>query len=72
MSVNDYDEDLYLALQDIDLEEGSPASGIAMQVVHQGYESLSPKQKYVYDTQVVPLLRQQAEEDEINAKWDQS
>jgi hypothetical protein len=70
MSVNDYDEELYLAIQNIELDEKSAAYGIAMMVVHQSYEVLTPKQKHVYDTQVVPLLLKQAERDDVNARWD--
>jgi hypothetical protein len=66
MSVNDHDEELYLALQEIDLDEKSPAYGISMQVLHQSYASLNAKQKYVYDTKMAPLLRRQAERDEVN------
>jgi hypothetical protein len=68
MSVNDYDEDLLLAISDaVDeghLEEKTPAHGIALQVVHQGYKSLSPKQRYVYDTEVVPALAAVAKDNE--------
>jgi hypothetical protein len=66
MSINDYDEDLYSRVQELELDEKSPAYGIAMRVVHQGYGSLSPKQKYVYDSEVVPLLRDQAKEEKFN------
>lgn len=34
------------------LEEGTPAYGIAQQVIHQGYDSLTDKQKYVFDTEI--------------------
>ena len=70
MSVNDYNDDLYLAIQEIALDEKSAEYGIAMKVVHEGYESLSAKQRYVYDTQVVPLLREQARLDEFNRLYD--
>jgi hypothetical protein len=43
MGVDDYDEDLYLTLQDVDLDEKSTAYGIALKVVHQSYESLSTR-----------------------------
>ncbi len=70
MSVNDYDEELYLAIEDLvgcgDLEEGTPAFGIARRVVHQGYDSLSPKQKHVYDALVVPALVRLHERNETN------
>ena len=61
MSVNDYDPELYAAIQDLELDGTSAAYGIAMQVVRRGYDSLGPKQKYVYDSQVALLLKRQAE-----------
>lgn len=61
MSVNDYDIDLYEAIRTLvmenELDEKSDAYGIAMQVVHRGHDSLSPKQRYVYETQVEALLK---------------
>ena len=66
MSVNDYDEDLYARVQDLQLDEKSAAYGIAMQVVYQGYGSLSPKQRYVYESEVVPLLQEQEKEEKLN------
>ena len=44
------------------LEEDTPAYGVAQKVIYEGYESLSPKQRYVYDTYVVPALEKRAEE----------
>lgn len=38
------------------LEEKTPAYGIAQQVIHQGYESLSDKQRWVYNSVVVKAL----------------
>ncbi len=70
MSVNDYDQDLYDCIQELGLDEKSAPYGIAMQVVHQGYSSLSPKQRFVYETEVIPLLKEQAEENEQNARFD--
>ena len=61
MSVNDYDIELYEAIRVVvmenELDEKSDAYGIAMQVVHQGHASLSPKQRYIYETQVEKLLK---------------
>jgi hypothetical protein len=68
MSVNDYDEVLYARIQDLDLDEKSAAYGIAMKVVYEGYDSLSAKQRYVYDAEVIPLLREQADEEEHNRR----
>jgi|HubBroStandDraft_4_1064222.scaffolds.fasta_scaffold288435_2 hypothetical protein len=66
MSVNDYDVDLYEAVRDLVdeglLEEGTPAYGIAQQVVHLGYDSLSPKQRTLYDAVVIPALKERGEE----------
>ena len=64
MSVNDYDEEFYEMIRALvdrgDLEEKSPAYGIAMQVVDRGESSLSAKQRYVYEKEVVALLRKRA------------
>ena len=54
MGFNDHiDFDLHEAIQDLldegMLEEGTPAYGIAQQVIHTGYDSLSPKQRTLYD-----------------------
>lgn len=61
MSVNDYDEVLYEAIRtlviDNELDDKSDAYGIAMKVVHEGHASLSPKQRYVYESQVESLLK---------------
>lgn len=51
-----------------DLEEGTPAHGIALKVVNEGYDSLSPKQRYVYDKYVWPLVRGVAEQWALNAR----
>ena len=47
------------------IEKGTAAYGIAQQVIHSGYELLSPKQRYVYDTIVVPALEKRAEKLEV-------
>ena len=64
MSANDYDEGLYEAVRDLvvagRLRDPSPAYGIALQVVHQGFGSLSEFQRYIYETQVEALLIKQA------------
>ena len=65
MSVNDYDEQLYDAIEDLlaegELEKGTPAYGIAQQVIHNGYESLTPKQRTLYDAVVIPALERRGE-----------
>lgn len=72
MSLNDYDQDLYELIAELvaegELEEGTPVYGIAQQVVHMGYDSLSSKQKYVYDTHVVPLFAGVVEQQAINVR----
>jgi hypothetical protein len=66
MSVNDYNVDLYEAVEDLiderELEKGTPAYGIAQQVIHMGYDSLSPKQRTLYDAVVIPALRRRGRE----------
>jgi hypothetical protein len=67
MSVLDnVDCDLLSALEDLvedgKLEEGSREHGIALQVAYQGYGSLSLKQQYVFNTNVVPLVEEYDEE----------
>jgi hypothetical protein len=65
MSVNDYDEELYAAVEDLvaegELEKDSSAFGIAQKAIHEGYERLSPKQRTLYDAMVVPALRRRGE-----------
>lgn len=46
------------ALLDEDyLMEGTPEHGIAQQVLHQGEESMSTKQRFIYDTKIVAAMR---------------
>jgi hypothetical protein len=72
MSVNDYDAELYDAIEDLvaegELEQGTAALGIARQVIHTGYDSLSPAQRAVYDSVVIPALaRREVENQRIRA-----
>ena len=64
--LDDIDWDLLALIDDLvgtgDLEEGTKEYGIAQQVVDQGYESLSSKQRYIYDKHVAPLLQERGEE----------
>jgi hypothetical protein len=67
MGHNDHiDFDLHEAIQDLvdegHLEEGTPAYGIAQQLITQGWESLSERQRAVYAKHVVPLLKKRGEE----------
>jgi hypothetical protein len=67
MSVLDnLDWELLSAIEDLiddgELEQGSKAHGIAIQVAHRGYGSLSLNQQYVFNTKVVPLVEEYDEE----------
>jgi hypothetical protein len=67
MGHNDHiDFDLYEAIQDLldegSIEEASPAYGVAQQVIHNGEDSLSPKQQALYRNAVVPALTKRGEE----------
>jgi len=67
MGFNDHiDCELYENIQHIldegVLEEKTAAYGIAQQVIHRGYNSLTPKQRTLYDKVVVPALQIYGEE----------
>ncbi|MBC3496186.1 hypothetical protein HU764_004875 [Pseudomonas sp. SWRI100] len=47
------------------LAEGTPGYGIAQKVINEGYDSLSPKQKYVFDTHVGKPLAKRTKELEV-------
>ena len=49
-------------VDDGELEQGSKVHGIALQVAHQGYGSLTIKQQYVFNANVVPLVEEYDEE----------
>ena len=61
MDLNDFDtrlqENIRTLLLKNELREGTPAFGIAIQVVRQGVRSLSWKQRFIYLEEMVPLLR---------------
>lgn len=65
----DYNYESHELLQDaVDegmIDEKSAACGVAKQCIDQGYDSLSPAQRAVYDLQVVPHLKKIAERQEI-------
>lgn len=70
MGYNDHiDYELDEAINDLFesgyLEKGSAAYGIAQFVIHNGYNSLSSKQRFVYDKEVLPLLEEQELENRI-------
>tara|TARA_R100001163_G_C4926200_1_gene104225 strand:+ start:252 stop:473 length:222 start_codon:yes stop_codon:yes gene_type:complete len=50
----------------LDKMEHAKALGVAQQVIHQGFESLSPKQKALYEAVVEPALKKQGEQRRIN------
>jgi hypothetical protein len=66
VSVNDYDAEHYNDIEDLtaegELEEGSPAHGVAQQVTHEGYASLTAKQRTLYNAVVTPALQHRGEE----------
>lgn len=67
MGHNDHiDFGLYEAIQDL-IEEGiigekDNAAGVARQVIHSGYDSLTAKQRTLYDKVIVPALEKRNEE----------
>jgi hypothetical protein len=68
MMGRDFDFDLHNAIQDLiadgQLMENSDAHGVARIVIHDGYDSLSPIQRTLYDAVVTPALRKSADESE--------
>jgi hypothetical protein len=62
----DLDFDLHNAIQELIaeglLEENSDPHRVARIVIHDGYESLSPTQRALYDAVVTPALRKRDEE----------
>ena len=59
-----YDKELLEAIQDLirrgELDEGAPAYGTALQVIHGGYESLTRMQRSLYDRVVTPALERRS------------
>jgi hypothetical protein len=57
----DLDFDLHNAIQDLiaegALEQNSDAHRLARLVIHDGYDSLTPAQRALYDAVVAPALR---------------
>ena len=62
----DLDFDLHNAIQDLIaeglLEENSDPHRVARLVIHDGYDSLTPAQRVLYDAEVTTALRKLAEE----------
>jgi len=68
MMWRDFDFDLHNAIQDLiakgALEENSDAHRVARVVIHDGYDSLTPAQRTLYDAVVTPALRMRESEGE--------
>jgi hypothetical protein len=47
------------------IEERSPPYGVAQKVIYDGYDSLSPKQRALYDAVIVPALQKRGKELEM-------
>lgn len=62
----DFNEDLQLAYEDL-VDEGlidpdSDEAGVARQVIHQGFDSMTPRQRHTYDTPYEPILVMRAKQ----------
>lgn len=70
MGINDFDYELFEMVEELvdegELEKGSAPYGVALQVVDFGYDSLTDKQKHVYDHHVLPLLGGKNQQYEMN------
>lgn len=57
----EYDYELYEMLQEAvdegSIEVGTPAYGVALQLIESGHDSLTDKQKWVYENHVVPHFK---------------
>ena len=64
MSERDFDFDLHNAIRELIgaglLEENALAHGVARKVIHDGYDSLTPTQRTLYDDVVAPALKSAA------------
>jgi len=63
MSEHEYDADLFKAIEDLVAKgvfgRGAPAFYIAQKVIARGYDSLSRKERQLYDAVVIPALKRQ-------------
>jgi hypothetical protein len=50
------------------LDEGSVAYGIARQVIDQGYDSLSAKQRAIWDREIGPALKKRKDDLEMRRR----
>lgn len=68
----EYDHELNELLQEaVDaslIENNSKAYGIARQCIDQGYDSLSDKQKWVYDHEVIPHFEKIQIQQDVNSR----
>lgn len=68
----DYDYDLAEILQEAvdqgDIEAGTAAHGVALQLIARGYASLSADQKSVYHRHIVPHLESTRKQRDVNAR----
>lgn len=69
MGLEDFDYEFQDMLDELvdagHLEADTPEFGIAQKVLHDGPDSLSPKQSYIYNTKVVPHLKALVERREV-------
>lgn len=72
MDMDDYNYELHAMLQEaVDdglIEESSAAHGVALQCIDDGYASLTPKQRAVYDLHVQPHLAKLDQEREVEQR----
>lgn len=70
MGIKDADFELFEMIEDLvdqgELEKDSAGYGVALQAVDYGYNSLTDKQKYVYDKFIGPLLGACSQQHEMN------
>lgn len=52
----DFTEQLELLVQDGRLDEGTPAYGIARQIIERGFNTLTDKQATVFHQHIMPLI----------------
>jgi hypothetical protein len=61
MDLNDFNDQLQENIRTLlsrnELTQGTPAFGIATQIISRGFRSLSWKQRFIYLEEMAPLLR---------------
>jgi hypothetical protein len=73
MQPNDFDSRVqenirFLFLLKDELRNGTPAHGVAAQIVSQGFPSLSWKQRFLYLEELAPMLRRHGLK--LGQEWD--